>query len=91
MGWFEPQSCFSKVGSNGYTAGYCTGNLLILAVAILILIAVIAILYWQLKDGVWKKKKTWKKSKTWIFLLLALNEFMVVIRYTIEFYETDAY
>lgn len=93
MNWFNPYYCFHKArqGDYGYTPGYCTGNLLILVFSALLLVASTALLYWHLKDGHWKKKKSYTKAKTWLFILLVLFLATVVLRYLFTLYSTNFY
>lgn len=97
MSWLNSVVCFRKASNpeeyvgEGYTVGYCTGNLIILVTSLISLTASSALTWWHMRDSGWLKLSTYKKHKTWIFLLISIYMFSVVIRYVFNMYELKAY
>ena len=91
--WLNSANCFQqrREGGFAYTWGYCTGNILIMVTSFVSLVATLMLLSWHLGTQGWLKLETYKKTKTWVFLLLSLNLFTVVLRYTFLLYDSVIY
>lgn len=87
--------CYQQVHNitlnpNYYTNGYCTGNLLILILSAISLVACILLTIWHFGKHSYKFA-TFKKEATWILISLVIFEFILFIRYLFYLYNKAIY
>ena len=93
----DPVACFQKASepavyfSQGFTIGYCTGNLIVLTLALISLVFCCMLFTWHIKEyGFWGKK-TYRIHKTWIFILMGLSMTLIAVKYLFNLSETEFY
>lgn len=89
---FNPASCFQQVAENTpndpYTNGYCIGNILILLMATVSLVACTALLVWHIKAH---QRLSLKKETTWILVFLVFYEILLFAKYCFNLYSWNGY
>lgn len=97
MGWhfLNSYDCFKKSqneierNQDGYTIGYCTGNILILVLSIISLVYCTTLMIWNYNSNCFKCKGNAQKS--WIFTLMTIQMITVVLRYLFNLYGLSIY